>query len=318
MKFAFVFVLVFFTANLSDLRVARAAKPGHIEGPSVVELRDGPGPGFRSVGKLSPGAAVAASNVPVQGYYKVRASDGRIGFVSETSLSFESAAETGEDLDAEVQATKSPSRSEPRVPGRHYSIISLRALAGGAFFRPQALSELLNTTDLNTGVYLGGELVFSISRRLNFVARVEQLRKSASLAEVSSGDAFQFELRSQPMMVGLELRFDPSRQYFWSISAMGGLALSTSLTSTPLGLDSPTVLTDHAFTGLGKVTLGYLLFGGRVSIFAEGGYRVLRTKEIIPTVVGEKADIFRKNAAFVPVVLDLGGPIAGAGIAIGF
>src|SRR5262249_25466693 len=46
------------------------------------ELREGPGTSYKVVDRLSKGAPVAASNEPIEGFYKVRTISGTIGFVA--------------------------------------------------------------------------------------------------------------------------------------------------------------------------------------------------------------------------------------------
>ncbi|HAR42298.1 MAG TPA: hypothetical protein DCS07_06655 [Bdellovibrionales bacterium] len=53
---------------------------------STAELKEGPGNNFRTIMKLQKNQLVAASNLPLEGFYKVRTAKGEIGWVSSEHL----------------------------------------------------------------------------------------------------------------------------------------------------------------------------------------------------------------------------------------
>ena len=64
---------------------ALAARQATVDTDNV-ELREGPGPKYKVIEKLSLGTPVAASNQTIEGYYKIRTSNGTIGFVLADAL----------------------------------------------------------------------------------------------------------------------------------------------------------------------------------------------------------------------------------------
>lgn len=317
---------------------AQAARVATVEGDKV-DMRDGPNETAQPVETLDHGLQIAASNVPIQGFYKVRGPDGKIGFVAEDQLSFAASAPgsgtngkpkdapSGKDADAELDddllSAKSTEKSEylePRLPGQFQPVITVRGMGGLALFDAADLNSLLQTNNFKNGYYFGGEILFTLARKLSLVGRVEKIAKSFSGIETGTKTLFEFDLASQPLQLGLEYRFDPSPKVFWSFSALGGLALNTSLSAIYLVDGTNTLLTEHAWTALAKTTLGLKLFSGRLTVFAEAGYRLLKTSALTPTIKGTDSQIFTepKAGTYVPVQIDMGGLMGGLGIGLAF
>ena len=53
---------------------------------SGADLFDGPRKGHNSIKKLPPGTPVQASNLPIEGYHKVRLKDGMLGWIKMEDL----------------------------------------------------------------------------------------------------------------------------------------------------------------------------------------------------------------------------------------
>ena len=102
------------------------------------------------------------------------------------------------------------------------------------------------------------------------------------------------------------------------LGVLGGLALNTKVTSVALSQTSPNESTigDNPFTGIVKGTISWK-FKKAFHFFVEGGYRLLRTKEIQGlSDSGNGSTVF--GNPFNPVTVDLSGLFTGVGIALSF
>ena len=65
---------------------AQAARRALVVSEAVV--KEGPGPKHRGIAKLKKGEVVAASNLPVEGFYKIRTRESVVGWVPTDAIEF--------------------------------------------------------------------------------------------------------------------------------------------------------------------------------------------------------------------------------------
>lgn len=301
---------------LALLLTALAARPARVDIENA-EIYEGPGRSFKLLEKLPKGTALAVSNVPSEGFFKVRTPSGIVGWISADSLLLADPDKPEQVVVGEVNTgTPGPSPGQPfRGPARKY--MRLRALGGLNLFSVSEVNSLFSFDGMKNGIHYGGEIVLLFQSDLSILLRVEQVVKNVVATDTQTSKTFQLDLNSTPAMLGIELDVNKEGRLTTQFAVMAGLALHTNLTSTALNITEPntTELEDHAFTGLAKVNLNWQ-FTKTVGIFGEAGYRLLKTKSVYPGRAGNGSDIFAVSGAFVPLAFDLSGMVVGGGIVI--
>ena len=196
---------------------AEAARIGTVDIEGT-EMYDGPGRGFRLIDKLPKGVQVATSNLPTEGFFKVRTSSGIVGWVSAESLILSDSG-AGMDMPPPLPQQGLPPpmpgdgpAPQPMMPGpastapdfrsqKQKNFVRVRLLGGVTFFNAQELNDRLNFDALNTGAHFGGEIGFMFTSDLAMIVRVEHLFKNLVAEDAPTNKTFQFDLTSFPVMV---------------------------------------------------------------------------------------------------------------------
>jgi hypothetical protein len=260
------------------------------------------------------GSEVRVSSYPMAGgWYKIRSKTGIYGWIHESVLSVYKPGK--DDL-----ATKKPEDLTPR-PERDRKFF-LRVLGGFDFFRPDDLNAIFGFSDLNTGYTVGGEAGYFISERVAVVFRSEAMVKDIVARENTSNLQFNLATRSYPIMGGMDFYIAKLPAMRLSFGIFGGVALATSFSSQATGLSPPNVMVLQAspFTSLARLNLTRPL-GRILSVFMELGYRYLRTTDIdtiSATNIQGGPQIYAKDGAFRPRVIDLSGVEVGVGLGVHF
>ena len=184
----------------------------------------------------------------------------------------------------------------------------VRTFGGMNFFSPTEINQLLSV-DLSNGIGIGFEGHYFISGRVAVVARVERIGQSA----VTSS---QIDISSFPLMAGVLYRFSDNEKTSLAFTLMEGFGFQTQVAGqvSAAALPNRTALASDSFSTYARFDYTVEIIRG-VSIFGEAGYRLLKTASLVPgnpAVTGSA--IFQKNGSFVPVSIDLSGPVVGAGI----
>lgn len=332
---ALLLPLVLSLSLLLAARPALASRSATVDADNT-EVREGPGPSYKAIDKLPKGAQVAASNQPIEGFYKIRTSAGVIGFVSAEVLVLQPVP--SDDAPAPVAEVPPPTSSvapsdayKPTVSNEtnfrnrnRKKMIRLKLLGGYNFFSVGDVNNLLSANVLQFGFNAGGEIDFLFTQDLAMVVRLERVFKSVFAQDQRTTTAFDMSLSSIPLMVGLELTLTNDTKFSSHFTVMGGLAMLTDLTSTDINANVPNVteMTSTTFTGVAKFDFTYA-FNKTWSAFAEAGYRYLKTGQITPstptTVNGSQIFQDPNNAGnYIPVSLDLSGPFVGLGVGFAF
>jgi len=262
---------------------------------------------------LPMGTEVRISSFPMAGgWYKVRSRAGLYGWLNEKFLSVYKPA-------APEQA-KNPQDAEYK-PERDRKWF-IRGLGGFGFFRPEDLNAVFDFQDLNTGYYAGGEFGRFISDRVAIMLRAEAMFKDIIAKEKITGIFFNLGLRSYPVMAGFDFHLLKLPAMRLSFGILGGVALATSFASEASALTAPNVmvLQRSPFTTLARLNLTRPL-GRVVSVFAEIGYRYLRTDEVDTTAAADISggrELYMKDGAYKSRIIDLSGVTAGVGIGLHF
>ena len=308
--------------------LALAARPARVDVQDA-ELYEGPGRGFRLIEKLPKGTGVAISNVPTEGYFKVRTSAGTVGWIAADALqitdsdgSAASGPVDGMPVAPTPRQSAPPGASESGPggwadrqfrPGRN--ILRLRLLGGYGFFKPGDINDQVNTTVIRNGFHFGGEINFLLPGELALVVRVENVLHGSLGRSTDTGTVFQWNLSSWPAMIGFEMNAAKESKFSSQFAVMGGLALATSFTSTSnLAAPNVTAIERYGFAGLARFTLNWH-FTKTFFTQVELGYRYLSTQKGVPSVVGNGNEILKDSALnFVPVAIDLSGPVGSVGV----
>jgi len=302
---------------------ANAAQPGRIEVDNA-EIRQGPGPKFRVFQTIKKGTPLAISNFPTEGYYKIRTSDGVVGWVKSDSIfltNFEPPAVEGTEtqktpkigLVNQNETTKAPIKRSRA----HLNQYLLRAFGGLSLFSSTEANSLLGFNALSNGLNFGGEFGFPVTSSFWLAIRIEKIQKSVLAQNETTNTNYEFNMASLPIMAGALLAISKSRAVLLDFALFSGLGLNTSLSSSPVAAGSWSSLNGNAFAALAKLDLSVRITGA-LSLFAEGGYRYLKTSELIPSSDVGGGEIYKINNTFHPVALDLSGFVASGGVALDF
>lgn len=280
-----------------------------IEGAEIFE---GPGKGYRLLEKLPKGAAVSASNVPTEGYYKIRTVAGVVGWISAEVLVIE--PESPEEKKKE---------EEKRADARRYKRdVRLKLLGGANFFGADQVNQLFGIDALQLGLNYGGELQLFLAPWISLGFRYEYVVKSVNAS--NDTDTFEIDLRSNPVMAGVELHLIDDSMLEFSITGYGGMALQTELVSVASDRAAPneTKLFAHSPTFTVKANVGFNITKS-IGLYAEFGYRYLKTAKLTPSIEGDGSDIFRDDPTdpssdYIPVSINLTGPLIGGGVMLTF
>jgi hypothetical protein len=303
---------------------AHAARMGTVDIEGT-EIYDGPGKGFRLVDKLPKGAQVATSNLPTEGFFKIRTSSGVVGWVSAESLVLtDPGSEPMAPMPSMPQAPQAvmpgPQTTAPDFrSGKQRTFVRARLLGGLTFFNMKKVNDQLNMGALANGAHVGGELAFMFTTDLAMIVRVERIIKNLVGEDVPTNKTYQFDVTSYPTTVGVEITLSKTPKFSSFFTMAAGLALGTELQSTGLDFTGQNVTSfkDTSFTGLAKLTLAWN-FWKTFGVFAEGGYRILKSKEALPAILGNGSEIFNVNGQSVPIEIDLSGAMVGGGLTFVF
>ncbi len=308
----------------------------------TVDVVAAPSKNAKILDKLNKGQQIAVSNLPIDGYYKVKTSNGVLGFVPADQLLLQAppseeapvqAPPQGSDLSTpgsmpqglpEQRVGSARPAALGEAPFRDKPLkkhLRLKGFGGYNFFSVTDGNGLFQADALKYGFNAGGEFAFMFTPDLAMVVRLEKMFKSVFARDTATLKTFQIDVSSIPFQMGIELTLIRDRRLSTHFSILGGLAVQTLLQSTALNEDAPNV-TEHsaqAFTGMAKVDLTWHL-GSTFSLFLEGGYRYLKTVQIVPGTSVNGSSLYKDalTQSFIPIAIDLSGPFVGGGIGVTF
>lgn len=280
-------------------------------------VRADPRDGAEVIEYLPIGTEIRISDYPLEGgWYKVRAKDGRYGWIHEAYLSV---AKTEESVAAAAEAAAAAEDERPK-PERDRRFF-VRAFYGLQFQGAADLNDLFSFTEFSMGNFFGGEGGYFVNPKFAFLLRAEVIYKDVVAKESVTGITYAMALRSYPVMAGAEYLIVKTPPLRLSLGAMAGLAFKTSFTTEALSLTTPNSLTlqDAPLAALARLNLTRPL-GRTFSVFAEAGYRYLVSKELSTADAGSMhgGQVFIKNGRYQNRIIDLSGFELAAGLGVHF
>lgn len=305
-----------------------AAKPAVVD-VDELELMDGPGPRHQVIDKLKKGSSVMSSNLPIDGYFKIRTSGGRVGFVPGDSLVFTDGSTPGIEESGGAPLIKEG--KEPRVQKKIEKeketepVVRFRAFGGGTLFSLDDLHDLFSKGDvvvdaLKNGFHYGGEVNYILIPSLYVIIRTERMEKTVYLRDDTTRYMFDLTVSTLPVTTGLGFRLLKGPHLSLNLGLMGGLGFSTQLKSVAMSLTEPneTVYADTPFAGVARLD-GIWHVTRLLGVYVEGGYRFLRSQTMPqPTTVGNGSEIFQVDGSYSQIQINLSGLFASAGLTVSF
>lgn len=288
-----------------------------------IELKEGPGSGFRTIRVLPKGTIFNAVDRPQQGYYRVRTAHDT-GWVDASQLS--GARQLRSTSRGERRSSARYSRHRPARYDGHATYgssgepprkrFAITALANYDLYSPTDLNHLINANDFNDGMTFGLEFQYFLLPNLALGLRGELLSKSVLGNDSTTGDNFQFGIKSTSITVGAEYFLLQKRHFALGVAGYAGVAPS-SFTSTDTSITNQANVTELSGTALTAMGLleGSFLFNPTVAVTAEAGYRYLKTSDLQPNPAGAGSEIFVNSTGYS---IDLSGPVLGLGFRVSF
>jgi hypothetical protein len=273
-----------------------------------------PQSGSKVISKLPRGESLAISNLPTEGFYKVRLASGDMGWVSgndilsnagsgtEAAIPIASEGDLSESPKAESRMrTRRPTRRKLREDAEEAvdpNDDSFRFMAGyGAQFPSLGglSGAFTNTSSLNPGKHFGFEVQFRMSHTVYWSIRVESISASSS-SSLSATNTQALSIKEIPIQFGLVWSPITQRRFRLGLGAyLGGVpSAKASVTQT----DSSTLIAktveystvEAVATAAVQMSFG---LGDRIGVYLEAAYRYDQTSQnpdttIIATIPGFK------------------------------
>lgn len=266
--------------------------------------------------KLAKGVRVPVSNLPIEGYYKVKAPSGNVGFVSSEAIFLFDEKDRMAGT-SRLNASPAATRKKEELPYRG----RIGLLGGLGLFNSKDVGSLTGFGDIANGIHFGAEVHFYLARWIGVGVRTEYISKSVSAQDEATSDVYTLSFSSLPVMAGVLTTFGSGKPMStaFHFGLYGGLGLSTRLVSTLKDAAAPneTVLSASPFMIFTKVELDFPL-SNAISFFLEAGYRILKTGELVPSEVGNGSDLFQVGGEYQAVPISLSGVTLSAGITLLF
>ena len=305
-------VAIFVWASSS---IAYAARTAVLNEPA--DLYEKPDKKSTVLDKIVKGEPVVASNIPLQGFYKIRTRNGTIGWILEDALALGPMPSPEEIQQSQEQApqpsrrtaSEDKARDQPEEKAPKTESFRLRILGDLNFF---SASGVVTNYVLTQAFSLGGEISMPVFKDFSVVLRMEKLSSSTPLINAANGDTVQINVGGLPIMGGLEYNLLSGPVMTVHVAAFVGYSLQTELQASDLTNSAVVDGVSSGFTALGKVDFT-LQVSSLISLFAEAGYRLLQSGQMnIPA--GNSAGSILASS----FVLNLSGPFVGGGVGFSF
>ncbi len=295
---------LFFLSVLLFAQSALAARSGQIivDEANVYEY---PQYSSKTISKLKKGEGLTVSNLPTEGFYKVRLRNGDLGWVSGNDLLVANNAPSGSsapapsrsslprnDYPSDAVADSNPYRSNNDYDSKDRD---WRLNFGGGL---QNLSyngfgnTFENAASLNYGTNLGVELQWRAVGNLFWAFRTDILLTSGAAATLTNTDTQSLKETNVPIQFGLNFSFIDTGQSRLSFGLYGGISIS-KMSVTQSKANGASVTEDYSTVS--PVVLGSIqgVYGlGKVfGLFGEIGYRYEKTGTFGQTTIVETAAI---------------------------
>lgn len=264
----FVLLALGVSVAAQGARAAQLAKVG-----DGVNLFETPRESSRVIRVIPKGVPFAISNLPVEGYYRARMSDGEIGWVKSDS----------------VYLIKRPVDNDPLIgtkPGKieeTFSEVSFHVLGGMTVFNPRDFTQALGITEIPAASYIAGELQFGLASDFFLLARLEYVWKKALATDPNNGSSLSLSFNAMPVHVGFQWNFVKEGDFILAIKLMGGVSISNQIY-----FGTTQFYKSLAFGGMGFGLFEYNL-SESVFIAGEAGYRFLQIPAEAASISGNSS-----------------------------
>ena len=293
--------------------LAQAAKVARVQTDQAAVLA-APKKDAKEVRRLSTGTMIVTSNLPTEGFFKVRLSDLTVGWIATDAVQ---QVET-ERVSPEEAARQKANGGEP-TPGTPQTAeglsnpdraFLLRAGAGAAIFSPTELDALfrLSTTHLAFGVTT--EVGLRFTPRVSALLRLEYLTESFIAVDQNSLKSYGITLTGVPVLLGPEFTVTrPKSRWSIRLGAFGRISALTGFTSTSLSEVAPNVTTIRGTTVAlyGRALVEVPVYR-EWNLAADLGYRFVKTASLVPSESGNGSEIFQSSGVLIPIATSLSGP----------
>lgn len=187
------------------------------------------------------------------------------------------------------------------------------AFGGADFISMSEMNQLLGTSLFNTAIYYGLELDYALNRRWGLILRAEKISASSSIESTS------FSLSALPVSVGASYDLIDKGKFKLQAAALLGYASGVQLTENASGFPSPNVtqFSSSAMMEMLRINADYKI-SDLLSLYAEAGYRLLKTSSVPPSQTGNGGTLFQSNGSYASIPLNLDGPVLGVGVVFNF
>ncbi len=295
MKNKFRLGVLFLLTQFLLLPITQAAQTGEVivEEAQVYQY---PQAGSKVIGRLKRAQTVPVSNLPTEGFYKTRLSNGETGWLSGNDILAGTAARPASSTATPRMRKKPPqSRITPieqddggesedpsSTEGDHTRILVGFGMQTLSF---SGLSSNYEKTELlNPGTQLGLELQFRLSSWLHWAARVDALFGKTGDQVLTNGAAQTMSYTNIPAQLGLVMTLVRSESIRLSLGAYAGASVVSSIAINQVTSTTTGDITYSSIDpcGLASAQIAYA-FGRKFSLFAEGAYRYQQTAELPAT-----------------------------------
>lgn len=283
------------------------------------ELKQGPGTQYKTVQRLKSGTRVTATDQPRNGYYGVRTATGK-GWVEEGSLRLQGVPATGPRVqDGQQPRRRAAPAEKPKRTARRsssaYDTWAIKLLWNMNMYKSAEIATQIGSTSLNNGVGIGTEIHYAFGPRWSLGLRAESVGASFTGRDTTTGNTYEFSLKSMPIQVGAGYLLSRSPDLVIQLGLFGGFGLSTKLSATATNLAAPNITeySNSAITGMLKVDAAWV-FSKPFALVAEAGYRYLKTSELTASPRGSGQEIFESNSAILKLPINMSGIFFGAGL----
>ena len=165
---------------------------------------------------------------------------------------------------------------------------------------------------------------FMAARELGIALRIESVNAKLRADDADTGTNYQLDVTSLPVLFGVIVQLVETPRWSSEFGVYGGLGVNTQVQSTVISLPiasragAVTTVGTAAVAGAAKLAAHYH-FGAFLSLFVEGGYRLISTKKLTPSKEGTGKELFQDaNHNYVPISVDVSGGFISGGIGFRF
>ena len=261
-------------------------------------------------------APIAVSNQPTEGFFKVKTTGGKVGWISASVIQVE-----GESPDeGQIQEVRERTGHAPSI--RRGTGVLISFLGGANFAAQPDVNILFGTTGSRTFFQAGAEFEWRFVRRFGLLLRGEWQGAFATIPDTETESVFAYTATSVPLQLGLNAAIVTGGSFELGFAAMGGVSPLTWIATQDvpnLSGDLPTVANAIGFPVTARLN-GVFSVTPRISLMLETGWRFLLTSLVLPLAEGSGSDLWKNpdTQEFIPLSLSNSGPFVGGGLRIHF